>query len=129
MTKEIVSAWFNRLSEKEKDLPLLLSEGYVYTPRATYNEVMRNSDLGNKLQALIETGRFGTSNADEQAIARTRLELWLKQQPDKPILFATLSNKIFTPSQLLQEIQSGTQIGVQWTTNEISHMKTLMTVR
>ena len=128
MSKELVSKWFSKLPENEKDLPLLLLDGLAYTPRTAYNEVMRSSPVGDKLQALIERGSFGTTYSDEQAIAKTRLEQWLQQQPDKP-LFATLSNKVFTPSQLLQEIQSGSSIGQQWVSNEISHMKTLMTVR
>jgi len=128
MTKELVSNWFSKLPENEKDLPLLLSDGLAYTPRTAYNEVMRGSPVGDKLQALIETGRFGTTTEDEQAIAKTRLEQWLKQQPDKP-LFATLSNKTFTPSQLLQEIQQETPIGIQWRNNEISHMKNIVRLR
>ena len=128
MTKELVTRWFNRLALGEQDLPLLLSGGFAYTPRMAYDEVMRGSNLGNQLQALIESGRFGTSISDEQAIARTRLEQILKSKPDKP-LFATLSNKVFTPSQLLAEIQSETAIGQQWVNTEIAHMKTIVSVR
>lgn len=128
MSKELVSRWFDRLPEMERDLPLLLSDGLAYTPRVAYNEVMRGSPVGDKIQLLIETGRFGTSAEDEQSIAKTRLEQWLKQQPDKP-LFATLSNKVFTPSQLLQEIQSGSSIGNQWIQNEISHMTAIVRMR
>jgi hypothetical protein len=126
--KELVSAWFSRLPEGEKDLPLLLSDGSAYTPRVAYNEVMRGSDLGNKLQALIESGRFGTTYSDEQTIAKLRLTEIMRTKPEKP-LFATLSGKVFTPSELLKEIQEGTSIGSQWVNNEVSHMKSLMQVR
>lgn len=128
MTRELVSAWINRLPEGEKDLPLLLVEGYAYTPRMTYDEVIRNSPLGQKLQALIETRRFGTTLSDEQTIAKMRLTEIMRTKPDKP-LFATLSGKVFTPSELLAEIQAGTYVGVQWVNNEISHMRSLMQVR
>ena len=128
MTKELVSAWYNRLAEAERDLPLLLVDGLAYTPRTAYNEVMRSSPVGDKIQLLIETGRFGTSAEDEQAIAKTRLQQWLQSQPDKP-MFATLSNKTFTPQQLLQEIQSGSSIGQQWTNNEILHMQSIVRLR
>lgn len=126
--KELVSAWINRLPEAEKDLPLLLVEGSAYTPRVAYNEVMRGSDLGNKLQALIESGRFGTTLSDEQTIAKLRLTEIMRTKPEKP-LFATLSGKVFTPTELLQEIESGTQIGQQWIQNEVSHMKAIVSIR
>jgi len=128
MTRELMSNWLNKLPEAEKDLPLLLLEGIAYTPRTAYNEVARNSPTGAKLQALVETGRFGTTISDEESIAKTRLEQRLPTLPDKP-LFATLSGKIFTPSQLLEEIRSDSQIGRQWVTNEVAHMKLLVQIR
>ena len=128
MSKDLVQKWYNAISNQEKDLPLILVDGIIYTPTTAYNEVMRSSPVGLKIQELIETGRFGTTTEEEQTMAKIRLEQWLKSQPDKP-LFATLSNKVFTPSQLLEEIQSGTSIGEQWQKNEILHMKTLMRIR
>ncbi len=129
MSKELVSRWFNKLGESEKDLPLLLSDGYAYTPRMAYTEVMTGSSLGAKLQSLIESGRFGTSQLDEVAIAKVRVQQILQSKPQDKILFATLSNKTFTPSQMLQEIESGTQIGTQWVQNEISHMTNVVRIR
>ena len=129
MSKDLVQKWYNAISNAEKDLPLILVDGIIYTPTTAYNEVMRSSPIGLKIQTLIETGRFGSTSEEEQAIAKTRLEQWLRTQPpDKP-LFATLSNKVFTPSQLLEEIQSGTSIGEQWKNNEISHMRRLVQLR
>lgn len=128
MSKELISRWFSKLGEAEKDLPLLLSESNIYTPRTALNEVMRSSELGNKLQALIETGRFGTTAYEEEQVAKIRLRQILQAQPEKP-LFATLSGKVFTPSQLLQEIESNTAIGVQWLNNEKTHMSLLVSAR
>ena len=129
MSKELVARWFNKISEAEKNLPLLLVEGYAYTPRMAYDEVNRGSVLGAKLQALIESGRFGTSQLDEIAIAKVRLQQSLQSKPQDKILFATLSGKTFTPSQLLQEIESGTEIGVQQINAEIAHMRSIVQVR
>ena len=119
MSKQIVSNWFNKLASGEQDLPLLLLNGIVYTPRVAYNEVMRDSPVGTQLQNLIETGRFGTTLSDEQTIAKLRLTEIMRTKPEKP-LFATLSGKVFTPSELLKEIEEGTSIGNQWVNNEIS---------
>ena len=128
MTRELVSKWFDRLAEKERDLPLLMVDSAIYTPRTAYNEVMRASPIGSKLQALIETGRFGTSTYEEEQIAKIRLRQILQTQPEKP-LFATLRGKVFTPSELLGEIESNTDVGRQWLSNEIEHMKRIVSVR
>ena len=129
MSKELVSRWFGKISDAEKDLPLLLSDGYAYTPRMAYTEVMNGTVLGAKLQALIESGRFGTSSLEEVAIAKVRIRQILQSKDPNKVLFATMSNKTFTPAQLLQEIDSGTQIGEQWVQGEISRMTALTRVR
>jgi predicted RNase H-like nuclease (RuvC/YqgF family) len=128
MTKQVVSNWYNKLGQSERNLPLLIYQGNVYTPQVAYDEVMRGSPLGDALQSLIEKQSFGTSAEDEQTVAKLRLTEIMRTKPDKP-LFATLSNKIFTPSQLLEEIQKGTAIGQQWVATEISHMKRIVAVR
>ena len=128
MTKQVVSNWYSKLSQAEKNLPLLIYQGNVYTPQAAYDEVMRNSPLGDALQSLIEKQSFGTSAEDEQTVAKLRLTQIMRTKPDKP-LFATLSGKVFTPSELLQEIENNTDIGRQWVGTEISHMRRIVSVR
>jgi hypothetical protein len=128
MTKQVVSNWFGKLGESERNLPLLIYQGGVYSPRMAYDEVMRSSPLGDALQSLIEQRSFGTTSTDEQTVAKLRLTEIMRTKPDKP-LFATLSNKVFTPSQLLEEIQNDTDIGRQWVGTEISHMRRIVSVR
>lgn len=128
MTKQVVSNWFSKLGQSEKNLPLLIYQGIVYTPQAVYDEVMRGSPLGDALQSLIEKQSFGTSAEDEQTVAKLRLTQIMRTKPDKP-LFATLSGKVFTPSELLQEIENDTDIGRQWVGTEISHMRRIVSVR
>jgi hypothetical protein len=129
VTKQLVSDWFNKLPAGEKDLPLLIVGSNVYTPRTAYEEVMRGTALGDQLQALVEKQSFGTSPTDEQTVAKIRLQQILsKDDPNKP-KFATLSNKIFTSTQLLDQIQKGTTIGRQWVNNEIVVMKKVVAIR
>jgi hypothetical protein len=131
MTKELISAWFGKLSDAERNLPLLIVAGVAYTPRAVYDEVMRDSPLGNQLQALVERQSFGTSYSDEQSIAKLRLTEIMRTKPEKP-LFATLTldgQRTFTPSELLQEIQKETDVGRRWINNESEHMKRIVSVR
>jgi len=128
MTKQVVSNWFNKLSDVEKNLPLLIYQGGVYSPRMAYDEVMRGSPLGDALQVLIEQRSFGTTSTDEQTIAKLRLTEIMRTKPDKPS-FATLSGKVFTPSQLLAEIENETDVGRQWINTEIQHMQKIVSVR
>lgn len=131
MSKELISRWFERLSDAERNLPLLILGGVAYTPRAVYDEVMRDSPLGNQLQALVERGSFGTSYSDEQSIAKLRLTEIMRTKAEKP-LFATLTldgQRTFTPSELLQEIQNDTDAGKQWVSNETAHMRRIVSVR
>ncbi|MCJ7470200.1 hypothetical protein MUO74_06855 [Candidatus Bathyarchaeota archaeon] len=131
MSKDLISGWFERLSDAEKNLPLLILGGVAYTPRAVYDEVMRDSPLGNQLQALVDRGSFGTSYSDEQSIAKLRLTEIMRSKPDKP-LFATLTldgQRTFTPSELLQEIQNDTDVGKRWVSNEAEHMRRIVSVR
>ena len=128
MSRELVTRWFSRLASGEQDLPLLILEGNIYTPRTAFSEVTRGSGLGDKLQALIETGRFGTTAEEEQQVAKIRLRQIFQKDLDKPV-FATLSGKTFTRSELLGEIESGTSIGNQWLNNELSHMRMIVGIR
>lgn len=129
MSKELVNRWYSKLSLVERNLPLLLVDGYAYTPQMAYDEVNRGSVLGAKMQSLIEMGKFGTSILEEQAIAKVRLQTILQSKPQDKVLFATMSNKTFTPAQLMDEINSGTQIGEQWIAGELQRMRNLVQVR
>ncbi len=128
MSRELVTAWLQKIASAERDLPLLILGDIAYTPRTAYDEVMRGSELGNRLQALIETGRFGTTPLEEQQIAKIRLRQIMQAKPNVP-MFATLSNKVFTPSELMAEIESDTDIGNQWVSNEKLHMQRIVQIR
>lgn len=134
MSKDLVTKWFNKISTTEQNMPLLVLNGMAYTPRQTLDEVTRGTSTGSQLQALIEQGKFGTTVEDATALAKARLQTKLQQKPQDTPLFASLPSsgvgvKLFTPAQLLAEINSGSKIGQQWINNEIEFMKTLTQVR
>jgi hypothetical protein len=130
MSRQLISNWFSKLGEPQKDLPLLLVNGIAYTPRAAYTEVINGTIIGTQLQALVETGRFGTSTLDEIAIAKARIRQSLQSKPQDKPLFATLpSGKLFTPADILEEIESGTPFGQQYLNGEIAQMRNLVAIR
>ena len=55
MSLSFVSKWYSKIPEMEKDLPILLVDGRTYTPREIYEEVMKGSKLGSKLQMKLES--------------------------------------------------------------------------
>lgn len=134
MSKELVSRWFNKLGVAERNLPLLILDGIAYTPQSAYNEVMRGSSVGDRLQNLIEQGRYGTTFEEEQELMKQRLTMDLESKPPDKVLFVALSPsgipvRSFTAPQLLQEIRNNTTLGQQWIKNEKSYMLRLLQVR
>lgn len=134
MSKDLVSKWFTKISPVEQNMPLLVLNGLAYTPRQAYDEVMRGTLIGDQLQNLIETGRFGTAVEDEKALIKMRLRMSLQSKPqDKPLFVALPTSgvqpKVFSPAQLLEEIESGTAIGQQWINNEANYMRRILQVR
>lgn len=134
MSKELVSRWLNKISESEKNKPLLILGGFAYTPRQAYDEVMRGTPTGDQLQNLIEQGRYGTTVADENALIKQRLQTSLLSKPQDKILFVALPSsglpvKAYTPAQLLDEIKRETAVGKQWMEGEKKVMLRVLQVR
>lgn len=134
MSKDLVTKWFNKIAPSEHDKPLLILDGLAYTPRQTLDEVTRGTPKGDKLQSLIEQGRYGTTYVDEQALIKARLNMSLQTKPPDKILFVALPSsglkaQTFTAPQLISEINRGTVIGQQWIEAEKSYMLRLLQVR
>lgn len=134
MSKDLVTRWFNKLSPNERNKPLLILNGLAYTPQATFDEVMRGSPIGDKLQNLIEQGKYGTTFQEEQELMKQRLTMDLESKPPDKILFVALVAsgipvRTFTAPQLLNEIKNNTAIGRQWIENEKSYVLRLLQVR
>jgi hypothetical protein len=126
MTLSRVQAWFNRVPATDRDLPLLIADGYAYTPRQALEEVRRNTPTGARLQALIESGRYGTTPQEEAELAKRRLvEILRKYPPGKPVV-GTLGGKAYTPEELIREIESETETGRRLIEAEKSRMQKLV---
>jgi hypothetical protein len=125
MTLARVQAWYARIPAADRDLPLLIADGYAYTPRQALEEVRRNTPTGARLQALIESGRYGTTPQEEAELAKRRLvEILRKYPPGKPVV-GTLG-RTFTPEELIREIESETETGKRLVEAEKSRMQRLV---
>jgi len=128
MTLERIRAWFNRLPEVQRDLPIVIYDGVAYTPRMILDEVQRATPLGARLQALVEAGRFGTTPTEEEALLKTRVRMILERMPpDKPVI-ATLGipSKVYTPRDLISEVERQTETGRKLMEAEKEAMKVFL---
>lgn len=131
MTLEVVRRWFEKLPELERDLPLVILDGVAWTPRAILAEVSRGTPTGERLQALVEAGRLGTSYAEEMALVKYRLrEILSRYPPGKPIIAVlSIPTRAMTPEDLLREVEQETQLGKRLIRAELEHMRYLLRLR
>lgn len=134
MTLSLVRRWFSRLPPLERDLPLLIVNGLAYTPRAVLQEVERGTALGARLQAMIESGSLGTTLQEEVALAKLRLRMMLSRYPPDAPLVATLGgpglpSRAYTARELLEEVERGTDVGMQWVRAELERCRALLRAR
>lgn len=54
MSKEFIEKWYNKIPEIERNLPIIYFDGKVYSPKEIYNEVMKGSEIGEKIQEMLE---------------------------------------------------------------------------
>lgn len=126
MTYERVYKWFTRLPEGERDLPLIILNGIAYTPRMALNEVYRGSAIGQRIQALIESGRLGTNRSELEWLAKERLKIILRKFPAESPIIATLGGRVYTPEDLIKEVEAGTAVGRRLIESEINRMISLV---
>lgn len=128
MTLQVVRNWFNKLPASDRDMPLFIVDGYAYTPRQALNEVQRNTPVGAKIQALIESGRFGTTLEEEISLVKLRLKQILQRYPPNQPVAATMG-RVYTAQEMLQEIEAGTAVGEQWVSGERERLRRILMVR
>jgi len=101
MSLELMRKWVASLPPAERNLPLLHVGNVFYTPVQALHEVEKGTAIGEKLQQLVEEGRFGT---DVTALAKARLEMLLQGANVK---IGTLSGRVYDTKQLEEMLKKG----------------------
>ena len=123
MTVEIVEDWVNKLPRVERNQPLVIHGDRVFTPNEILAEVRAGTSLGAELQRIIEARAF-TTVEEKYALAILRLKERLMKLPET---YKTLiGEKIYTPSQLLEEIEKGTRIGRMLIEAEMTNLEEIL---
>jgi len=99
---ELMRRWVASLPPAERSLPLLHVGEAFYTPLQALREVEKGTTIGEKLQQLVEQGRFGT---DLNALAKARLQLLLERAKGYEI--ASLSGISIPTDKLAKLVAQG----------------------
>lgn len=109
MSKELVRRWYEKIPPIERDDPILYMDGKYWTPDEIYNEVMRDTPTGRKLQAKLEKlsapRTFSFSELKElRKVAEERIKKTLEALPNEQVLVTyTPQGKIaFKPKDILK---------------------------
>jgi len=135
MTLQVIRNWVSRLPPSELDMPIVMYNGVAYTPRQILEEVERGTQLGEVLQRMVESGT--PVLAQNPALAQSELEELAKMRLRQLLsrstaLYARLSvtgAEVYTPQQILEEIERGTPIGRQWIEAEKNIIRRLLMLR
>ena len=123
MTLEIVEDWVNKLPRVERNQPLVIYRDRVYTPNEVLAEVRAGTSLGMEFQRIIEARAF-TTIEEKYALAILRLKERLKKLPET--YKSIIGEKIYTPSQLLEEIEKGTRVGRMLIEAEMTNLEEIL---
>jgi len=109
MSLDFVLKWYNRIPKPHRKLPLVIYKGKAYSPNKVLEEVKKGTQLGQELQAVLETGKF-TKEETYEKLAKIRLKMLLKNLPPE-VGIATFSGKVYTRDELLKMIEEGEDVG------------------
>jgi len=103
MSLEFVRRKIEKIPPYRRNLPLIVYEGKAYSPNFVLNEVMRGTELGEKLQRAWETASFN-STATLKELAKARLK-WIVENLPPDVGLATFSGKAYSKEDLLRLIE------------------------
>jgi len=104
--REFIIAWYGRIPEDERDLPIIEVEGKILTPKDVYNEVLKGTELGEKAQKLIErlASPMTLTYEDTEMLRRVAFERIKKKLSALPsgTKVGTLSGEVLTVDEFLE---------------------------
>lgn len=125
--REEVRRWVAKLSEFERNLPLIIHEGEYYSPKDVLREVESNTALGADLQKVLDAGRISVTATGEQ-VEELAVERLITLHTEKPATLYSLSIKhpVVTSEEMIEEIRKRTELGLEEINAEIKHMRDII---
>lgn len=124
MSIETVRTWINSLPRIERNQSLVICEGRAYTPNEILTEVQSGSELGKKLQGIVERKEFTDVEA-KYALAVLRLRERMAQLPET-FRFYGADGSSYSPSEMLEQIEKGSRVGRQFVESEMTRMQEVL---
>jgi hypothetical protein len=104
-----VETWARTIPKIERQQPLIVADGYAFSPDAALREIESGTDIGRKLEQKIIARDF-TDIKDEYALAVERLRERLSKLPES-MSIVSVAGAQYTASDALNEVEAGTRIG------------------
>jgi hypothetical protein len=112
--REFVAMWYSRIPPHERDKPVLMLDGRLYTPSDIYREVMAGSQLGQRLQNMIEAVRVSTSLEmlvhQFWGVGKARALKWVELLP-RNFSIVSIGGEVIDRERLRQMIEYEQDIG------------------
>ena len=124
MSIETVRTWINSLPRVERNQSLVICEGSAYTPNEILTEVQSGSELGKKLQGIVERREF-TDIEVKYALAVLRLRERMAQLPES-FRFVVADGTGYSPADMLKEIEKGSRIGREFIESEMTRLEEVL---
>ena len=81
--KERIRSWYEKVPKMERDIPIILFEGRIYTPNEVIREVERGTRLGKDLLSYMETEIFASPTLREwRIVGKKRALKWAEKLPE-----------------------------------------------
>jgi hypothetical protein len=119
-----VEEWYESIPKIERSQPLIVKGGRIYTPDEVLAESRSCTALGRELGQTVERKDF-TDIVDEYAVAVERLRERVAKLPEG-MTIAGISGRAYTPSELLSQVEEGTDIGRALVDAEMSRMRSVL---
>ena len=121
---ENVTEWYKGIPRIERNQPLIVHSGRIYTPEEVLAESKSGTALGRELESTIARRDF-TDIVDEYAVAVERIRERVGKLPDS-MRIASVSGASYSPSDLLSQVEQGTDIGRALVDAEMSRMRDVL---
>jgi len=114
--RSFIEMWYARVPVHERDKPVLMYRGRLYTPSDIYREVVAGTRLGEELQRLVEAVRLSTSInalvAQFWGVGKARALRWVEALPENFTIVA-INGSVIDKKGLRMLIEAERDLGAK----------------
>jgi len=123
--------WVDKLPKGESEMPLIVREGKLYTPKQVLTEIKAKTDVGVKLQKEVE--RLELKGEAIELLAVPRIKKRLEKKPlDEPYVYYVSKEGLksfYTPRDVIEAVDKKTDVGKRHIEDEKRYIRYLYGLR